>query len=271
MAKQINFLLIAQGLTGDGNVYFYATPELAEQAFKNLTQPLTDICINNYYDTDKHDVFETFQDDKAMRFNSGILDALDILIGGSNIYYQWGTVTVDDHVTHYIAEFNEWLDESKITFHNAEQAKIKYNDAIDEGISIAASHHHIHINRYDQSTWEHEGNTVYSEPINTKLNHTDVFFGYSSDAFYTIRCGSIDVMDIKKYHIIAKGGYLKKPKIYEYEIDPTDPDTLKLLADSESYEELIDYLLEEEDAEWDQRHASCQIFTPEEWEELNQQ
>jgi hypothetical protein len=189
MAKQINYLLIAFGVTGDSNVLFYATPELAEQAFKNLTQPLVDVCMNNYYDTDKHDVFETFQDDKAIRFNSGIIDALDILIGESNVYYEWGTKTVDDNVSHYIAEFSEWVDDSSITFHNQQDAEIKYNKAINDGIQTANDHHHHNVSRDNPETWEGEDfETLFSETITT---YSDAYFGYNVDCSYTYRYGSI--------------------------------------------------------------------------------
>lgn len=57
MAKQINYLLITQGLTGDSNVYFYATPELAEQAFKNHTEPLIKACIEAGADETEENVF----------------------------------------------------------------------------------------------------------------------------------------------------------------------------------------------------------------------
>lgn len=263
MAKQLHYLLIAEGLTGDSDVYFYATPELAEQAFKNLIKPLVDACMNNHYDTEEQDVFYHLKEGKAVRFNSGELDALDEYLSECNRYVEWGTATVKDDVTHYIAEFSEWVDESTITFYNTEQAKIKYNDGIDEGISIAKEHHTIEINRHDQSTWTHEGNTVFSEPIDTSVNHSDAFFGYNQDTYYTIRCGEIDVMDKKEYTVIASGGYLKRPDISTLTIDPTDPDILRMLGGFKTYDELIDYILEEEDAEWGQHFCKCNIINKE--------
>lgn len=263
MTKQLNYLLIAEGLTGDSKVYFYATPELAEKAFKIQTEPLIKACIDGGADEEEENVFYSLKDGKAWRFNTGELDELDKLLNECNLYIEWGIATVDNDVTHYIAEFSEWVDESTISFYTKDTSTIRYNDLIDEGITIAAEHHDIHINRYDQSTWVHEGNTVFSEPIDTSVNHTDVFFGYNQDTYYTIRCGEIDVMDKKEYTVIASGGYLKRPDISTFTIDPTDPDILGMLADFKTYDELIEYMLEEEEAEWGQHFCKCNIIDKE--------
>jgi hypothetical protein len=190
MAKQINYLLIAQGLTGDSSVQFFPTPELAKQAFDNLTQPLIKVCMDNGCNPDDEDVFYPTKDGKGVRFNSGELETLDELICENNEYYEWNTITAPDDVTHYIAEFNEYVDESSISFHTKDEATTKYNDLIDQSIQIAKDHHGVEINRYNQSTWETENGTVFSEPIDTTVNHTDAFFGYS-DVYYTYRCGQI--------------------------------------------------------------------------------
>lgn len=263
--------MVCEQLTGDSWVMFYQTPELAEKAFNNLVQPLIEVCKSNGYDVEDSDVCYTFVGKQAWRFNAQELDALDELIGETNVYYEWGSVTVNDDVTHYFAEFSEWVDEGTITFHTAEEAKIKYNDAIDNTL-IAANERGHEINRYDQSTWENEeGMTLFSEPIDTSVNYSDAYFGYELDPTFTFRCGEIDVMDKKEYTVFATGGYLKRPKIYSLTIDPTDPDTIQELLGFKNFNEYIDYVLEEEDAEWGQKFVKCNIIPKDQMDEILKQ
>ena len=271
MSKQLNYLMVVEQLTGDSRVMFFATPELAKLAFERQIQPLIEVCKSNGYDTEENDVCYQTKEGKGWRFNSQFLDALDELIGDTDVYYEWDSVTVPDDVTHYVAEFSEWVDEGSITFHTAEEAKIKYNDNIDTQI-VAANQSGHNINRYDQSTWQNEeGMTLYSEPIDTSVNYSDAFFGCFVDPYFTYRCGEIDVMDIKEYTVFASGGYLKRPKIYILTIDPTDPDTLSEIAVSKNYDEYLEYVLEEEDAEWGQKFVKCNIIPKDQMDEILKQ
>ena len=195
MSKQLNYLMVAEQLTGDSRVMFFTTPELAKQGFDNITQPLikiwADMGCNPHYDDD--DVFYSVKDGKGIRFNSGQLEELDELIGHTNVYYEWGTVDVADDVTHYVAQFSEWVDESDIDFYTKDTAVIRHNSLIDEGLQIAEDHHGYIIDRNDQSTWENaERGTLFSEDVHTSPNHIDTFFGYS-DVYYTIRRGEIKI------------------------------------------------------------------------------
>lgn len=193
MSKQLNYLMVAEQLTGDSRVMFFATPELAKAAFDNLTQPLIKVCEDNYYDTEEEDVFYYTKEGKGVRFNSGELEELDELIGDTNVYYEWGTVDVADDVTHYVAQFSEWVDESDIDFYTKDTAVIRQNSLIDEGLQIAEDHHGYTIDRQDKTTWECEENgTIFSEDVDASVNYTDVFFGYT-DVYYTIRCGEITI------------------------------------------------------------------------------
>lgn len=271
MSKQLNYLMVVEQLTGDSRVMFFATPELAKQAFDNLTQPLIKVCMENYYDTDEQDVFYHTKEGKGVRFNSGELEALDDLIGDNNVYYEWDSVEVADDVTHYVAEFSEWVDEGGITFHAKDNAVKVYNDRIDDGLQIAKDHHGHSINRYDKSTWESgEKGTLFTEAIDTSVNHSDAFFGYS-DVYYTYRCGEIDVMDSKVYTVFATGGYLKRPEIYTLTVDPTDPDTLAEIADFKCYDEYLEYVLEEEEGEWGQKFVKCNIIPKDQMDNILKQ
>jgi hypothetical protein len=183
MAKQINYLMIAYALTGDSTVTFYPTPESAKQAFNNHTEPLVALCLENYYDTEEQDVFYHVNDGKGLRFNSGELEALDEIIGESNVYYEWGTVEVGDDVTHYFADFSEWVDDSIVLFLSKEEAENRYESAITEGIEVAKDHFRIIINR-------EEDTDAFSETKHPTENHTDAFFGFD-DVYYTARLGEI--------------------------------------------------------------------------------
>lgn len=193
MGKQLNYVMVAEQLTGDSRVMFFTTPELAKKAFDDLTQPLISVCMDTYYDTDEQDVFYYTKEGKGVRFNSGELEELDELIGDTNVYYEWGTVDVTDDVTHYVAQFSEWVDESDIDFYNKDTAVIRHKSLIDEGLQVAEDHHGYIIDRNDQSTWENaERGTIFSEDVHTSPNHIDTFFGYS-DVYYTIRSGEIKI------------------------------------------------------------------------------
>lgn len=182
---QINYLMYANALTGDSNITFFPTAELAQKTFNIYTEPLVAICMNNYYNTDTQDVFTTLKDGKAYRFNAGELEPLDDRIGDSNVYYEWNTIEVPNNTTHYLAQFSEWVDDSCISFHTENNALTIYNNLILEQIDIAKNHHNITINRTSQT--DH-----FSETNNPIDNHTDAFFGYD-DVYNTIRIGSIHI------------------------------------------------------------------------------
>lgn len=273
MNKQLNYLMIAKQLTGNSSVFFYATPELAKKAFDNCTKPLITVCSENGCEPDdEQKVLFLLKDGKGIKFIGGELDELDdLFIGGSDVYYEWGSIAVADDVTHYVAEFSNCVDKSSITFYTKNDAVITYNNRIDDGIQIANDNHGSGINRYDQSTWEcKDRGIVFREAIDTSINYSDAFFRYS-DTHHTYRCGEIEVMDVEEYTIIATGGRLKRPKIYTFTIDPTDPDTLAEIADSESFNEYVEYILEEEEAGWSQRFVNCNIIPKDQMDNILKQ
>lgn len=191
MTKQINYLLIAEELTGDSTVKFFPTPELAEKAFKKHTNPLIQTCIDAGADENNEDVFYSLKDGKAYRFNYGILDELDDQLNECNQYVEWNTITVNNDVTHYIAQFSEWVDDSSINFYPQQTSIISLHSLINEQISIAKEHHNITIDPQNSKTWKNtEGQTLYLESTDFVKNQANIFFGYS-DVYLTIQHGQI--------------------------------------------------------------------------------
>lgn len=188
MVKQINYVLIAEGLTGDSEVLFFPTPELAKAKFDELVNPFKSIIKDLSEDEIEELIFS--DDVHRIRIYTGVNEQADALLNDCDRFITWESIYIDEYATHYIAELSEWVDESNISFYPKDIAIIKYNDLIDESIQIAKDHHGIEINRYDQSTWQTENGTVFTEAIDTTINHSDAFFGYS-DVYYTYRIGEI--------------------------------------------------------------------------------
>lgn len=193
--KQLHYVLIAKHLTGDSEVQFFETRKEAVRCFKGLTKPLLDICMKNELEEDEAYSFGQTRD--IVRFDSGYDEDLDKALGECNHYYCMGVVEVNEDVTHYVAEFSEWVDESTIRFFTEEKAKEVWNDMIDDDIEKAESYHNLKINRYDQTTWEDKsGMTLFQESHYTDTRFTnnsysDVYVGYSSEYTWTYRIGKI--------------------------------------------------------------------------------
>jgi hypothetical protein len=129
---------------------------------------------------------------KMWRFNGGENVALDELIGGVNHCYQIGSAKVNDDVTHYVADFSEYVDESTISFWNEQSATEHYNDLIDNELEMANDRGHG-IDRYDQTTWNNEeGMTLFQESIGKPYG--ECYFGWCLQPTNTIRCGDINYM-----------------------------------------------------------------------------
>jgi hypothetical protein len=184
--KVLHFVLIAKHLTGDSEVVFFPSHLRAECFFGSKVSPLLEICERNELEED--DAYSFGQTKNIVRFDSGYDEELDALLGECNHYYYLGQIEVDDDVTHYVADFSEWVDESTIEFFNEQKAKEVWDDKINDEIILAAEHDNIHINRHDQSTWEDkDGMTLFME------TNSDAYFGTSSDLTWTFRIGKIEI------------------------------------------------------------------------------
>jgi hypothetical protein len=187
--KQLHYVLIAQHLTGDSSVHFFPTSAKAQRFFDNKVTPLLEICYKNKLEED--DVYSFGQTKNIVRFDIGYNDELDALLGECNHYYRLDTIEVDDDVTHYVAEFSEWVDESNIKFFTENEAREVWNDKVDDSIVIASHHERCEINRYNQDTWESDGVTVFQQT--DEDNHSDAYFGFSTDFTWTYRIGKIEM------------------------------------------------------------------------------
>jgi hypothetical protein len=187
--KQLHFVLIAKHLTGDSEVQFFETRKEAVRCFKGLTKPLLDICVKNELEEDE--AFSFGQERDCVRFDSGYDEDLDKALGECNHYYRLGMVEVNEDVTHYVADFSEWVDESVIDFFTEEKAKEVWNDKIDEEIALASQYQGVEISRYHQDTWEDKsGMTLYQETHYSDM-YSDAYFGHSTDMTWTFRIGKI--------------------------------------------------------------------------------
>lgn len=186
--KQINYVIIAEGLTGDSEVLFFNTPEQAEQKFKDLTEPLLAVCRAE--SLEEGDTFYNDENGKGWRFNNGENDMLDELLNDTNRYIKWDSISVMDVYTMYVAEFSEHVDDSNIMYFTNADAHSFYSDRINEGIAIAKDHKNIIIDRYNTETWtDNENNTMFQETVGKP--YLEAFFGYDIDCYYTYRLGAI--------------------------------------------------------------------------------
>lgn len=184
MAKQIHYLMVATHLTGDSEVLFFKTREEAEQEFRKRTQHLLSIDGLEEH-TDYYEV-----DDWSIRFYGNENEDLMAELGEVDHYFTVGTIEVQDDVNYYIADFSEHVDESTITFLNREDAVIRYNDLVDDGVDMCVQYCDG-VNRYDNNTWESDSGTLFSETDNED-GSTDAFFGFS-DVYWTYRIGEVKI------------------------------------------------------------------------------
>ena len=179
MAKQIHYLLIATHLPSDSKVLFFKTVDEAKAEFKKRTQELFAV------DGLEEDNDYWMEDEWAVRFNSGNNEELGAILEEVDHYFKVGTQDVEDDCDFYVTDFSEYVDESRITFFNRENAVIAYNDMVESALAIEGD-----VNRYDQTTWEDEsGVTLFSETDNDD-GSTDAFFGMN-DIYWTYRIGKV--------------------------------------------------------------------------------
>lgn len=185
--RVLHFVLNAKHLTGDSEVVFFPSRLRAERYFNSKVSPLLEICERN--DLEEDEVYSFGQTTDIVRFDSGYDDELDAALGEVNQYFYLGQAEVEDDVTHYVAEFSEWVDESTIEFFNEQKAKEVWNDKIDNEINATPYHK---IDRNDDSTWEDEGGmTLFLETDYSDI-YSDAYFGTSSDLTFTYRIGMIE-------------------------------------------------------------------------------
>jgi len=188
--KQLHYVLIAKHLPSDSEVSFFPTREQADAFFNSHVEPLLKVCIDNELEQDE--VYSYGQTKNIIRFDSGYDVELDGLLGECNHYYHVDSVEVADDVNYFVAELSEWVDESTIEFCNKQNAIIKYNTMVDDNLMMLNDYRRDEnsVNRYDNSTWDDENGTIFSEIDNADDGSTDAFFGYT-DVYFTIRIGEI--------------------------------------------------------------------------------
>lgn len=179
--KQVHYLLIAKHLTDDSEVLFFKTRLEAEKEYINRVKPLLDICKSNNLVEEEN--FEFFSD-WGVRFNGGDNSDLDALLsGGVNHYFMVNTISVEDDVTHYFAEFMEWVDDSKIILLNEKDAINMWESRVNNDIEEA----NLDIDRTDEKTWEgKDGRTIFS------LINNSAYFGHDDDVTWTYKYGKIN-------------------------------------------------------------------------------
>lgn len=181
--------MICSELTGDSSVHVYPTEQAALEHFDDCVQPILQICLKNNIELDGDAVTEYHHSKgRAFRFNAGIHEALDEINGEANMYYKLGRVTgVDDDVTHYLAQFSQWVDESTVDFYNEKDTNHLYESLVQEGIDDAAHYDGIVIERHDK-------NNAFAET--TDGVSTEVYFGVSEPTM-TIRKGTFGLPEPK--------------------------------------------------------------------------
>jgi hypothetical protein len=187
--KTLHYVLVGRHLTGDSEIQFFHTRKEAVRFFKAQTSPLLEICYTNKLEEDE--VYSFNEDKSAVRFDSGYDDELDSLLGECNHYFYLGATNVEDDVTHYVADFSEWVDESTVEFFNEQRAKEVWNERVDREIQNASEYEGADINREDESTWETEdGMTLFQETHHSDM-YSDAYFGAAEDLTWTFRVGQI--------------------------------------------------------------------------------
>ena len=188
----VNYLIIAQHLTGDSEIHFFPTPELAKARYEELTEPLLAICRAKSLEEDE--VFSIDADGKGCRFNAGYDEDIDNTIGDVDHWFKWDSAEKwsgeeSEDPTHYVADFCEYVDDSTISFWTEDKAKAHYETLVNNEIDMANERGHK-ISRSDPNTWDNgEGMTLFQE-TDTK-EHSECYFGWCSDPTNTIRIGKI--------------------------------------------------------------------------------
>lgn len=191
--RTLHFVLIARNLTGDSEVLFFTSKLEAEFYFKSKVKPLLDICERKELAEDE--VYSFGKTKNIVRIDSGYDEELDAALGECNTYFFLGEIEADEDITHYVADFSEWVDESVIDFFTEEKAKEVWNDKIDEEIVLASQYQGVEISRYHQDTWEDEsGMTLYQETHYSDM-YSDAYFGYSIEMSSTFRVGVIQIRE----------------------------------------------------------------------------
>lgn len=190
--RELHYVLIAKHLPSDSEVSFFPTREQADTFFNSHVEPLLKVCIDNELEEDE--AYSFGQTKNIVRFDSGYDEDLDMLLGECNHYYYVNSVKVDDDANYFVAEFSEWVDESTIEFFNKKNAIVKYNDMVDDTLKIMNDSRRDDegVNRYDNSTWDDDDGTLFSEIDNGEDGSTDAFFGFT-DVYFTYRIGEIKI------------------------------------------------------------------------------
>ena len=178
--RTLHYLLIAKELTGDSEVLFFKSAIDAKEKFDELTKPLIDICSHD--NSLKDDVCE-FGFNTA-RFNGGYNSELDSYLNASNHRYTVDSIEVADDITHYLCVFLDFVDDSFISFYNKNDAKIAYNETVDEYVSYQRL-----IDKNDKETWKNEetDEILFEELIKDDMLNCFVF----TENYVTIRSGKI--------------------------------------------------------------------------------
>ena len=184
--KLIHYVLIAKTLTGDSEVKFFDKEFKAKEYFRERTEPLLAICREEGLEED--DVYYEGENRQSWRFNAGESEALDAELGECNTYIAWATVEVNDDVTHYFAEYSDWVDDSSITFYNETDARIFYESSVMDALDTA-EYQDVYIDRADTKTWQVDGQPTYFTENETK---TEAFFGFDSDMYWTVVLGELE-------------------------------------------------------------------------------
>lgn len=190
--KQINYLLIASELTGDSTIQFFDTPQQALTAYQNIVNPLIDICNKHNHNTDIDEIISpplnTSINTQGYRFNTGYIPELDAIIGNNNVYYEYGTKTVNNDVTHYVAYLSQWVDESTLYLRSHTNALNKYTQLIQQSINNAKTQNiFIDINN-PQTFINNDGDTICNQ--SSTPTQQDTHFNYC-DVPYTLRLSII--------------------------------------------------------------------------------
>lgn len=187
--KTLHYVLIVQHLTGDSEVKFFDSKPKAKEFFNEKVDPLLDICDRNGLNEDEVFSYEN----EGIRFNAGHDGELDGMLGDCDHWLFIGEIDIEDDVTHYLARFSEWVDESSIEFFGEVKAKELWNEIVEKEIrdeSERLLRQGVDIDRNDVNTWENEdGTTLYKEE-HTEL-YSDAYFGTYAAETWTHRVGKI--------------------------------------------------------------------------------
>ena len=194
--KPLYYLIITRELTGDSEVLFYPTLQDAIDAYNLQTAPMLRVCLKNELEQDE--VFNFEEDNKnAVRFNAGYDEDLDLVLGQTNTHFAVGIKEVDDNITHYIANFSDYVDESTIQFYPNASARIVYDSMVEDCLEMfndRTGKRDGIIDRNDITTWTpKDSHNLFDEDE----ERTEAYFGYYSDNCNTLRIGEIKFVGSK--------------------------------------------------------------------------